>query len=340
MIERKAMNFYTLLKNLCLCPSVSGREDNIRKKLCELITPLCDEVRTDNLGNLIALKKGSGKGKKVMLAAHIDEIGFTVTFIEDSGMIRVAPVGGVSLVAAAYSPVVSDSGVKGALVPEEKLKPADFKADGFYIDVGAKSKKRAEALVSIGDFFVLEPNIQKLAGGRVCGRPLDDRVGCAVLLSIAEELAAENIDDDVYYVFSVQEEVGCRGSQTAAFSVAPDAALCFDVTATGDTPGASPMACKLGDGAAVKIKDSSVICNEEITSMLCKLAEQKGIKYQREILLFGGTDASSMQLAGAGAKVGALSVPTRYIHTAVETCELADALACVRLAVEFIKAEK
>ena len=334
------MNFYTLLKELCLCPSVSGREDNIRKKIQMAIEPVCDEIRTDALGNLIAVKRGADNGQRIMLAAHMDEIGFMVNFIEDNGMIRVAPIGGISLVAAAYSPVVSERGVRGTVVPQEKVKPADFKADSFYIDVGAKNKKRAQALVNIGDFFVVTPHVEKIAGGRVCGRPLDDRVGCAVLIRIAEELAKESLDCDVYYVFSVQEEVGCRGSQTAAYAVRPDVALCFDVTATGDAIGASPMACVLGGGAAVKIKDSSVICDEGVTDRLCELAEQRGIKYQREILTYGGTDTSSMQLARAGARVGALSIPTRYIHTSTEMCELSDAEACVRLAVEFIKTEK
>ena len=332
------MNLYTTLKELCTCPSVSGREQRIREKIKALVTPVCDECRTDKLGNLIAVKRGEGEGKKIMLAAHMDEIGFLVTFIEDSGMIRVAPVGGISFTAAAYSPVVSENGVKGTVVPDEKTKPEDFKADAFYIDIGAKSKKRAEAQVKIGDFFVLAPRLERLSGGRVCGRPLDDRVGCAVLLAVAEALSDVKTKDDIYYVFSVQEEVGCRGAMTAAFAIVPDVALCFDVTATGDVPGATPMACSLGGGAAVKIKDASVICDESLTAELCRIAKDKGIKFQREILLFGGTDTSSMQLAGAGASVGALSVPTRYIHTGSETCELSDAEACAALAVEYIKA--
>ena len=331
------MNLYSILKDLCLCPSVSGREQKIREKIEEAVKPFCDEVYTDALGNLIAVKRGKADGKKIMLAAHMDEIGFIVNFIEDNGMVRVAPIGGINWVAAAYSAVVSEKGVKGALVPEGKVKPTDYKPDCFFIDIGAKSKKRAEAMVSIGDFFVVAPHIEKLAGGRVCGRPLDDRIGCAVQLAVAEALSSEELAGDVYYVFSVQEEVGCRGSQTAAFALRPDIGLCFDVTATGDTPGASSMACSLGGGAAVKIKDSSVICDEGVTTALCELAQKKGIKYQREILLFGGTDTSSMQLAGAGAAVGALSIPTRYIHSPVETCDLSDAEACVALAVEFIK---
>ena len=328
---------YTTLKTLCLCPSVSGREETVREKIKALIAPFCDECYTDKLGNLIACKKGSGKGKKIMLAAHMDEIGFLVNMIEDSGMIRIAPVGGISFAAAAFCPVVSERGVCGTVVPDSKTKAADYKADNFYIDIGAQNKRRAEAKVSIGDFFVLAPKLERLSGSRVCGRPLDDRIGCAVLLDIAERLWEETLDDDVYYVFSVQEEVGCRGAKTAAFAIAPDVALCFDVTATGDTPNAAPMACKLGGGAAVKIKDASVICDEETVRTLCRIAEENKIKYQREILLYGGTDTSSMQLAGSGAAVGALSIPTRDIHSGSEVCDLSDAEACVSLAVKFIK---
>jgi len=331
------MNFYSVLKELCLCPSVSGREQKIREKISAIVSPFCDEMRTDALGNLIAVKKGVGGGKRVMLAAHMDEIGFMVTFIEDSGMLRVATVGGISFTAAAFGEVVSENGVRGTIIPEEKVKPADFKADSFYIDIGAKSKKQAEAKVRIGDFFVLTPHVQKLAGGRVCGRPLDDRIGCAVLLDIAERLHGKALDGDVYYVFSVQEEVGCRGAMTAAFAIKPDIAICLDVTATGDTLGASPMACRLGDGAAVKIKDASVICNEEIVRGLCETAQENKIKYQKEILLFGGMDTSSMQLAGAGAAVGAVSIPTRYIHSGNEMCDLADAQSCAALVSEYVK---
>ncbi len=331
------MNIYTTLKALCLCSGVSGREERVREKTRELITPFCHECRTDTLGNLIALKKGNGKGKRIMLAAHMDEIGFLVTMIEDNGMVRIAPVGGISFSAAAYCSVISERGVSGTVVPEAKVKPENYKADSFYIDIGAASRKKAEARVSIGDFFVLTPKLERLSGSRVCGRPLDDRVGCAVLLDIAECLWNEELDDDIYYVFSVQEEVGCRGAKTAAFAISPDIALCFDVTATGDTPSATPMACAIGGGAAVKIKDASVICDSDTVRELCGIAEEKKIKYQREILLYGGTDTSSMQLAGSGAAVGALSIPTRYIHTGCEVCDLDDAKACVSLACEFIK---
>ena len=331
------MNLYTTLQSLCTCPSISGREDNVRGLLSEMILPYVDEARVDALGNLIAKKCGKGEGGSVMLCAHMDEIGFLVNFIEDSGMLRVATIGGISMSASVYSEVLSEKGVRGVLVPNADTKPADLKADKLYIDIGAKSKKEAERRVSIGDFFVQKGSLTRLMGKRVAGRPLDDRVGCAVLLDIAERLSDVDTEGDVYYVFSVQEEVGCRGSMTAAFGIAPDYALCFDVTATGDTPSATAMACKLSGGAAVKIKDNSVICSEEVVAKLCALAEEKRIPYQREILTFGGTDTSSMQLSGGGCLAGALSIPTRYIHSGVEVCDLADAEACVRLAVEFIK---
>ena len=331
------MNLYTTLQKLCLCPSISGREDNIRGLLSEMILPYVTEARVDALGNLIAKKQGSGEGDSIMLCAHMDEIGFLVNFIEDSGMLRVATIGGISMTASVYSEVLSEKGVRGVLVPDAQTKAADLKADKLYIDIGAKNKKEAERRVSIGDFFVQTGSLTRLMGKRVAGRPLDDRVGCAALLSIAEKLSAVETAGDVYYVFSVQEEVGCRGAMTATFGIAPDYALCFDVTATGDTPSATAMACKLSGGAAVKIKDNSVICSEEVVTKLCALAEEKKIPYQREILTFGGTDTSSMQLSGGGCLAGALSIPTRYIHSGVETCDLSDVEACVDLAIEFVK---
>lgn len=331
------MNLYTTLQALCTCASVSGREGAIRALLTEKILPFCDEVRVDALGNLIACKKGSGDGASVMLCAHMDEIGFLVTCVEDSGMIRLAPVGGIGFVASSFGEVISERGVRGVLVPEGKTKAEDYTSDRFYIDIGAKNRKEAERKVSIGDFFVAVGGVRKLMGKRVCGRPLDDRIGCAVVLAIAEMLWNTPLSGDVYYVFSVQEEVGCRGALPAAFGIQPDYALAFDVTRTGDTPSAPTMACTLGGGAAVKIKDSSVICHEEVVRMLCEIAQQKKIPYQREILLRGGTDTSSMQMAGAGSRAGALSIPCRYIHSSVEMCDLGDAEGCVSLATEFIK---
>ena len=328
---------YNTLRTLCLYHSISGREAAIRDKINEMISPFVDETRVDNLGNLIALRRGYAEDKKkIMLCAHMDEIGFIVTYIEDKGFIRISTVGGINLVASAFSEVVSERGVKGVLVPESEVKSSDFAPTKFVIDIGAKSKKDAERRVKIGDFFVVTPSLTKLSGKRVAGRPLDDRIGCAVMLKIAKALSDTPQKHDVYYVFSVQEEVGLRGSKPATFAVSPDVALCFDVTSTGDTPSSKPMDCAVGKGAAVKIKDNSVICHPMLVSELCELAEKNSIPYQREVLTFGGTDTASMQLTGLGCMAGALSIPTRYVHSGVELCDMGDLRACIDLAEKYI----
>ena len=333
------MNLYTTLKRLCLVSSVSGSEEKIREEIRSIITPFVDEVSSDALGNLIALKKGRGN-KKIMLCAHMDEIGFIVNYIEENGMIRVGTLGGIRLAAASYTMLISNKGVRGALCANADAKPADYKNDVMYIDIGAQSKREAERYVSIGDTFVCAPSLTKLCGSRVCGRPIDDRVGCLALLELAERFSGVDTDASIYYVFSVQEEVGCRGSKPATFAIAPDIALCFDVTSTGDTPNATPMACSVGKGVAVKVKDNSVICHSGLVSELCDIAKSEKIPYQREVLTFGGTDTSSMQLTGLGSVAGALSIPTRYVHSGVELCDMKDVKACIDLAEKYILSVK
>lgn len=329
---------YNTLKTLCMIPSVSGRESAVSAKIAEMIKPYADECRNDALGNLIAVKYGTAKDKKkIMLCAHMDEIGFLVTHIDDKGFLRVATVGGIHFVASHSYEVLSERGVRGILISEDGVKPADFAADKFVIDIGAKNKKEAERRVKIGDFFVVAPSLSKLCGSRVCGRPLDDRIGCAVILDVAKRFADTAPEHDLYYVFSVQEEVGCRGAKTAAFGIAPDYALVYDVTGTGDTVGSKPMECAVGAGAAIKIKDSSVICHTQTVDMLRELAKKHKIPYQMEILTCGGTDTSAIQMSGAGVRAAALSIPTRYIHSAVECADLADAKACADLSVKFIE---
>ncbi len=330
------MMWKTLKALLPAVPSVSGREQNIAALLREMMTPLSDNVTSDALGNLICYKKGTKKdAPRVMLAAHMDEIGFIVTFIEENGFLRVAPMGGVALPAAAFSEVVFENGTRGVFVPEEGDKPEDKpRFEKCYIDVGAASGKEAARRVRVGDTCAVLPRLTRLSAHRVAGRPLDDRAGCACLVEIARALTAPQ--NDMYYVFSAQEEVGARGARPAAFAVEPDVALVFDVTATGDTPGAVPMAVKLGGGVAVKIKDRSVICHQGLVEELLTKAQECAIPVQSEILRAGGTDAASVQMTGRGARVGALSIPTRYIHTGVETLDLRDMRAAVDLALAYL----
>lgn len=328
---------YSLIKKVVCCPGVSGNEKQIAALLEKEVAPFVDETYTDALGNLIAIKYGNlpdGERKKLLYCAHMDEIGFIVTFIEENGFIRFAPIGGINFVAAAFSHVVFANGEKGVLVPEAGTQASALAADKCVVDIGASSAKEAARKVKIGDCFSLAHNLSKLGSNRAVGRPIDDRIGCAVMIETAKRLK-DNCPHDIYYVFSVQEEVGCRGARPAGFSIAPDIALAFDVTGTGDAQGSKPMAVKLGGGAAIKIKDGSVICSGEVVSKLQKLAKENKITAQNEILLYGGTDTSVLQAAGIGAYAGCISIPSRYIHSGTEMIDLRDVDACTALATAF-----
>jgi putative aminopeptidase FrvX len=327
---------YNLIKKLVKVPSVSGRERPAGEIIKKEIESYVDSINFDNMGNLIAYKKGTAENaKKLMLAAHMDEIGFIITHIEDNGFIRVAQIGGINWIAAVSSPVLFDNGVRGVLVAEGNVAPADINAGKAVIDIGANDKKDAEKKIKIGDTAVLEPRVDRLMHRRVTGHPMDDKIGCAVMIKALT--FAESIANDTYFVFTVQEEVGCRGSKTSAYGIMPDWGVAFDVTGTGDTQGAKPMAVKLGGGAAIKLRDSSVICDSTAIALLSRLAEENKIKHQYEILESGGTDTSSMQIAGSGALSCCISVPCRYIHSGSETIDLADADECVALTAALLR---
>ena len=330
------MNLYTTLKELCSAHSISGREAQIRELIKNKIEGYVDLIEVDALGNLIAKKNGRNPERRIMLCAHMDEIGFIVNFIEDNGLIRIAPIGGINFVASAFTKMVSENGVVGVMVPNSRTKSEEYAPDKMFIDIGASSRAQAERRVRIGDAFMGAPELYRLGGKRVAGRPIDDRVGCLVLLELAQRLSGVDTDAEIYYVFSVQEEVGCRGSMTATYRIAPTESICVDVTGTGDTPNAFPMACELGKGAAIKIKDRSVICHEQMVKAFDAIAKENKIPAQKEILIAGGTDTSSMQMIGNGSMAGAISVPTRYIHSNVESCDMGDVEACIDLIEKYI----
>jgi len=308
--------------------SVSGREDAVIGVIAEEIAPYVDSITTDPMGNLIAFKAGVGENKKkLMYAAHIDEIGFIVSYIEENGYLRFHTIGGINFQSAAFTHVVFENGLRGVLVPEG----GELRADKCYVDIGAKNRKDAERRVKIGDTFAVVSEVVKLAGSRVAGRPMDDRIGAVILIEAAKRLEGKEIYNDTYFVFTTEEEVGCRGAKTAAYNIMPDVGIALDVTRTGDTPNCAPMAVKLGDGAAIKIKDSSVVCDRDLVNKMKKACEDGKIKHQFEILSGGGTDTSSMQANAGGAIAGCISIPTRYIHSSVETIDMNDVEACVQL---------
>lgn len=318
-----------LLKELTEAFGASGREDDIRAVITKHAAAYADEITTDALGNLIVHKKGTGK--KLMLSAHMDEIGIVVTFIDDNGYLRFSQVGGLNRKDILYSRVCFENGIVGVIGSEADNK--DRMISKMYIDIGAASKEEAQKLVGIGDMAAFEGRFA-VCGKRVVSKALDNRAGCYVLLEVLKKVKSDN---DLYFAFTAQEEVGLRGAKCAAFGIYPDYAVAVDVTDTGDTPECEEMAVKLGKGAAVKVMDRSVICNGEVRTMLFECAKNNDIPYQAEVMTDGGTDAGAISLSRDGIKTGGVSIPTRYIHSPSEMAEISDIEACIDLLCEFCK---
>ena len=326
-----------LTEILCMLDSAhgpSGDEGDIRAVIHQLARPWADEITSDVMGNLVARKKGSGP--KVMFAAHMDSIGFIVTHIEKEGFLRVGKLGGISPKDVLNTPVRFKNGVRGVLVAEEKAEDK-LKLEDCYLDIGARDEEQARSLVQVGDTAVYDTAVTEV-NGRVISPYLDDRIACAILLKAMEQVGP--CENDLYFVFTVQEEVGTRGAKTAAWSVDPDYGIAVDVTDVDDTPGSGKYGtCKLGRGAAVKVMDSSVICHPEVVKALEQCAQDKGIAVQRDIIRAGGTDAGPIHVNRTGVRTGGISIPCRYIHTPTEMADLSDVQSCVDLTVAFAHAK-
>jgi len=323
-----------LIKKLVETYGPSGREERIREVIKGEIEGLADEVRVDAMGNLIALKRGSGEGLKVMLAAHMDEIGIIVTHVDEKGFLRFAPVGGVNPLVLLGGRVVFADGTVGTFglekrEPEEEKKVPEL--DKLYLDVGAKGKESVP--VNVGDIACFQRPFAA-QGDRLMAKGFDDRIGCAVLIQVMRDLGAS--PHDVYFVFSVQEELGLRGAVTSAYGIQPDLGISVDVTATGDTPEARAMAVSLGEGPAIKVKDGGMLAHPKVKDLLIKTAEELGIPYQLEVLNGGTTDAMAIQVSREGVPAGCLSIPCRYVHTPSEMVDHNDVLNAVKLLVALL----
>lgn len=313
----------------------SGSEEDIREVIEKEVREYADEVYTDALGSLIAVKKG--KGRKVMLAAHMDQIGLIVTGIDDNGFLRFSNVGGISPFNVIHRKVRFQNGVTGVVSYETELEDIrNLKLGKMYIDIGAKSKDEAKALVNIGDVAVYDAPMA-VCGDRVTGCAMDDRAGCAVLVETLKRV--RNTDHELYFVFTVQEEVGLRGARTSAYGIMPDIGISIDVTLTGDTPKSRPMAINLGEGPAIKVKDASVIAHPKVKELMIQRAREAGIPYQLEVLEAGGTDSGAIHLTGAGVPSGVISIPCRYVHSAQEMVDLKDLTQAVELLVTILEKE-
>lgn len=319
-----------ILKKLSLCYAPSGREQLVTELIKKEVKDFADEVYTDNLGNLIVHKKGVGK--KIMFAAHMDEIGVVITFVDDKGYLRFSDVGGLYTKYMHGKRVVFANGTEGVVSTEPKNDKNSMLK--MYIDIGASSKEEAEKSVNVGDMAVFCGGFTEQENV-IIGKALDNRAGCYALIEALKRVKSQN---DLYFVFTVQEEVGLRGARTAAYSINPDTAIAVDVTDTGDTPNCDSVAVKFGAGAAIKVMDYSVICDSDVKNSLLQLAKKKDIPYQLEVMTEGGTDAGVMHFSRGGVKTGGISIPTRYIHSPSEMIDKSDLESVIKLIGAFAEA--
>lgn len=319
--------FKQMLKDLLLSFGPSGREDPVAACVERYAAPYADDIRRDALGNLIVHRSGTS-GKRIMLSAHMDQIGLIVVDIDENGFLRVAPVGGLSPIIAAAREVVFANGVHGVTALEPKSKnTAAATMQELFVDIGACDREHAEASVNVGDMCVFAGSFADL-GDRICCAAMDNRIACAVLIEVLRRMRT---DHEVYAVFTAQEEVGLRGAAPAAYGISPDLNINLDTTIAADTPECAKLNMQLGKGAAIKAMDASVIVPAPVRRFLIEVAEKNGIAYQHEVLRAGGTDTGAIQRVRDGIPAGCVSIPTRYIHTPVEMIDLSDAENAVRL---------
>ncbi|MDD4614363.1 MAG: M42 family metallopeptidase [Caldisericia bacterium] len=317
-----------ILKQFVEISAPSGREEPIQKAIRASIQPYVDEIRTDSLGNLIAHKKGNGK--KLLFDAHMDEIGFVATYIDDHGFVHVEPLGGHNPVNLPFQRICFEYGSKGTIGFESEIlskNGADRKEvsfDTLYVDIGARSKNEALSKIRIGETATYDSPFVDL-GNRYMSKAMDDRIACALLVKLIQTLQTHH--HDLYFVFATQEEVGLVGSKAASYGIEPDFGIALDVTATGfeDTPkGLKRVPMKLGAGPAIKIQDRSMIANHNLNQWIQTVADQNRIPYQFEVLPFGGTNGGVIQTTKSGVYTTCISIPTRYLHSPSEMVDVMD----------------
>jgi putative aminopeptidase FrvX len=319
-----------LLRTLAEIFGPSGYEDEVRKVVLKEVKPFADEVRVDALGSVIARvrpAKGSKNPKKIMVAAHMDEIGVIASHIDKNGFVRFSNIGGTFGRYTLGARVRFLNGVTG-VVGYDRLEQVDtiLPINKMYIDVGATS--RADCPVKVGDVAAFERSFLEM-GDRIVAKSLDDRAGVAVLIETLRAL--KSAANDLYFVFTTQEEVGVRGAGPAAYGVAPDIGIAVDVTPTGDTPASLKMVMELGKGPCIKFRDVGMISDPRVVQWMIQTAQKAKIPYQREVLLVGSTDAREIQITGAGVMAGAVSIPSRYVHSSSEMVDHNDLKNTVKL---------
>lgn len=338
-----------ILKDLLMTPSPSGSEQPIIKKMAMFLKDYIDELTIDNYGNLIALKYGANSNKKLMLAAHADEVGMMVTHIDNNGFLSFQEIGGIdtNLLPGQRVEIHNHQGVVTGIIGKKPIhlqdrdaKAKDYDAEDLWIDIAAKDKEEAESKVEVGDYITYQTQPIVLQHDVWTSKALDDKVGLLTLVEVAKALDGKQPAMDVYFVASVQEELGARGIRTAALGINPDYGIAIDVTHATDYPTCSPQKSgeiKVGNGIVIA-KGPNI--NKTIGRKLLDLAKQQNIKYQIEpIARPTGTDANFMQVSGTGVKTALLSIPCRYMHSPNEIVSLVDVNEGVRLLTHFCDVE-
>ena len=326
-----------LLRSLVEAYGPSGFEDAVRDLIRPLVEPHAGNISVDAMGNLLVHTGTDADGAlKVMIAAHMDEIGIMVTHITAQGFLRFTNIGGVMAHTLLGNRVRFADGTIGVIgVDHSDDRSAIQPLNKHFIDVGATS--REDCPVRVGDAANFDRAFVAL-GRRLTAKSMDDRIGCYVAIEALRRLPAD-VPHNVTFVFSVQEEVGTRGAEAAANRLLPDVGIALDVTRTGDVPEAKTMSVSLGDGPAIKVRDSGMISHAGLVRLMRRRAEEAGIAYQMEVLDGGSTDARSMQIAGPGCAAGCISIPCRYVHSPSETVDSDDVEGCIQLLVALLSGE-
>jgi endoglucanase len=331
------------LKKLCSLSGVSGNENEVSQYIQNRAKAACDDVSFDVMGNIIVNKKGAKTPKKkIMLCAHMDEVGIIITYITDDGYLKFQPCGAADKrVVIGKSVTIGINKVFGVigcspihlLKDEERSKAIDF--EDMCIDIGRGRREEAEKLVSPGDTGTFDDSIFEFGDGFLKAKAIDDRFGCAVMLSLIES----DIPIDCTFVFTVQEEVGLRGAHAAAFSVAPDIAVIIEATTAADLPSVSgeKKVCKLGGGAVIPFMDSGTIYNKELYTQVTSLAEKNNIPWQTKSVVAGGTDGGVIHRSRSGVKTIGIAAPVRNLHTQSGVAKYSDLEAVYKLTELFLK---
>ena len=332
------------VKTLCALSGVASFEDPVREYLMEQAKPFADEMRVDALGNLIVFKKGAkSTGNKLMLCAHMDEVGLIIKQITDDGYLKFASIGGIDRrvligkrVFVGWNRIPGIIGLKAVHLTTAEERGKVPRLEEYYLDIGAKDKEEAESLVELGDFAVFDNECLEYGNGMFKAKAIDDRVGCAVMLKMLQR----DLPMDCVFAFTVQEEVGTRGAFGAAFSVTPEIALVLETTTAADLPGikGQKRVCAPGQGPVISLMDGGTIYDKELFQLMCDTADAIGIPWQVKHYIAGGNDSRVIQRTKGGVRVAGLSAAVRYLHAPTSVGAIKDFEQMLTLTIAFVDA--